>query len=780
MKCSNYSLATRSAWYMTLISAFLIFTGCCALSQQESENDKTLSPYFFVQSDDPETDRMPLKSTDTKINIAGVIADVTISQVYQNEGNNVLEAVYVFPASTWAAVYAMKMKIGEREINAVIQEKQQARQMYQEAMEQGKTASLLEQKRPNVFQMQVANILPGDNIEVELKYTELLVPESAVYQFVYPTVVGPRYCNQTESEAPEDGWISNPYLEEGKLPDYSFDLSVTLNAGLPVKDIISSTHEINVNYLSKTQASVSLKNPEVFQGDRDFILSYRLAGNQIQSGILLFEDINESYFLAMIQPPQRVTSEMIPPREYIFIVDVSGSMHGFPLDISKELMKNLLADLRPADKFNVLLFAGSSEALFPNSMSATPENIKKAVFLVDRQQGGGGTELMPALKRALAMKGPDDMSCTFVAITDGYVSVEKEAFDLISENLGNANFFAFGIGSSVNRYLIEGMSHVGNGESFIITDSKEAGRTSEKFRKYISSPVLTSVRLEYPGFKIYDVQPSSYPDVFAEKPLIIIGKYQGDPAGMIKVTGRTGDGLFTKSFDMNILKPWESNLALKYLWAREKIRLLDDYTRVDKNQDLVKQITNLGLKYNLLTSYTSFIAIDSEVRNDGKTITTVKQPLPLPQGVSNYAVGGPSGQGFAKTVRYASSPVHKAAEHFSADLELNDKPEAEEVFLTVEKMPAYPEGLAAFSSYISENMKLPAQVQVRNLKILVEFVVDVDGSLTDIKILTGTDQKISDEIIRILRACKNWTPGMQQGKTVKVKMIIPVVLHPAK
>ncbi len=765
---------------MIIVSAFLFLTGSCALSQQEGEDDKTLSPYFFVQSDDPETDRMPLKSTDAKINIAGVIADVTISQVYQNEGSNVLEAVYVFPASTRAAVYAMKMKIGEREINAVIQEKQQARQMYQEAKNEGKTASLLEQKRPNVFQMQVANILPGDNIEVELKYTELLVPESAVYRFVYPTVVGPRYCNQTESEASEDDWISNPYLEEGKLPDYSFDLSVTLNAGLPVKDIVSSTHEINVSYLSKSQAAISLKNPEVFQGDRDFILRYRLAGNQIQSGILLFEDMNESYFLAMIQPPQRVTSEMIPEREYIFIVDVSGSMHGFPLDISKELMKNLLADLRPADKFNVLLFAGSSEALFTSSMSATPENIKKAVFLVDRQQGGGGTELLPALKRALAMKGPDDMSCTFVAITDGYVSVEKEAFDLISENLGNANFFAFGIGSSVNRYLIEGMSHVGNGESFIITDSKEAGRISEKFRKYISSPVLTSIRFEYPGFNIYDVQPSSYPDVFAEKPLIVIGKYHGDPAGMIKVTGRTGAGHFTKSFNINNLKPQENNLALKYLWAREKIRLLDDYTRVDKNQDLVKQITNLGLKYNLLTGHTSFIAIDSEVRNDGKTITTVKQPLPLPQGVSNYAVGGASGQRFSKAVRYASSPVHKAAEHLSADFEMNDVLEAQEVFLTVEKMPAYPGGLTAFSSYISSNIKLPGQVEVKHQKILVEFVVDVDGSLTDIRIITGTDQKIKDEIIRILKACKKWTPGVQQGKAVKVKMIVPVVLQPAK
>jgi Ca-activated chloride channel family protein len=779
MKSSSYYFAVRNAMYALMLNAFLFFTGGYALGQEKSDRDETLSPYFFVQSGNPETDRMPLKSTDAKINIAGVIADVTIRQVYRNEGKNVLEAIYVFPASTKAAVYAMKMKIGEREIEAVIQEKQQARQMYQEARDQGKTATLLEQKRPNVFQMQVANILPGDNIVVELKYTELLVPESAVYQFVYPTVVGPRYSNQSSSEAPEDGWVSNPYLEEGKLPDYSFDLTVMLNAGIPVKDIISSTHDINVNYISKSQAEISLKNPEVFQGDRDFILRYRLAGKQIQSGVLLFEGMNENYFLAMIQPPQQVASEMIPPREYVFIVDVSGSMHGFPLDISKELMKNLLSDLRTTDKFNVLLFAGSSEALFTNSMSATPENIRTAINLIDRQQGGGGTELLPALQRALAMKSSDDISRIFIAVTDGYVSVEKEAFDLISGNLGRANFFAFGIGSSVNRYLIEGMSHVGNGESFVITNPKEAGKISGKFRKYISSPVLTDIQIEYPGFNVYDVQPSSYPDVFAEKPLIVFGKYKGEPAGQIKVTGKSGSDLFSESFDLKNLQSRKSNLALKYLWAREKIRLLDDYTKVSEDQDLVKQITSLGLKYNLLTNYTSFIAIDTEVRSDGKNITTVKQPLPLPQGVSNYAVGASSGKNFAKAARYAPQTMteHKSGDYATVAFEAAEEDNAEAVILVVETMPSYPGGLQEFSNYISKNIIIPADMKGVNQKVMVEFIVDLDGSVKEIRILTNVDKKIRDEIIRVLKTCKRWTPGMQRGNAVKVKMIVPVVLR---
>lgn len=777
MKIFKIKSLSRNANYVLTLNAFFFFSGCCAIGQEKSEGDQTLSPYFFVQSDNPETDQMPLKSTGAEINISGVIADVTIKQVYKNEGINVLEAVYVFPASTKAAIYAMKMTIGEREINAVIQEKNHARQLYQEAKNQGKTASLLEQQRPNVFQMQVANILPGDNIVVEMKYTELIIPESAVYQFIFPTVVGPRYHNKTESESPEDTWVSNPYLQEGQSPNFSFDLKVSLNAGMPVTGIKSSTHDVSVNYINKTQAVIALNNSEIFQGNRDFILQYKLAGNQIQSGILLFEDRDENYFLAMIQPPRKVTAEMIPPREYIFIVDISGSMHGYPLDISKELMKSILQNLRSSDRFNVLLFAGSSEVLFPNSIDATPENIKKAVNLIDRQQGGGGTELLPALHKALAMKSSEETSRIIVIVTDGYVSVEKEAFDLISGNFGKANFFSFGIGTSVNRYLIEGMSHVGNGESFIITNPKEAVKTSEKFRKYITSPVLTNIRFDYSGFSAFDIQPSNYPDVFAEKPLIVVGKYKGTATGTIRVTGSAAGSTFSESFDLKNYKAVSANLALKYLWAREKIRLLDDYTKLGENQELKMEITNMGLKYNLLTNYTSFVAVDSEIRSDGKNITTVKQPLPLPEGVSNYAVGAASVGYHTKTTNY-SMQAERKKELMSFDIEeeIDESSGTGSVFMVAEQMPVYPGGIREFNNCITGKFILPSGAQAPNQKVMIEFVVDTDGSLKNIKILTSVDKKIEAELLRVLKTCRNWTPGKQSGKTVKVKMIVPVVI----
>ncbi|MCU0584285.1 MAG: trypsin, partial [Syntrophales bacterium] len=175
--------------------------GAALARPQETSDDRSLSPYFFVKSDDPALDPLPLKSASASVRISGVIADVLVTQVYKNEGRKPIEAVYVFPASTRAAVYGMKMTIGKRVVEAKIQKRDEARRDYEKARDQGKSASLLEQQRPNVFQMNVANIMPGDEIRVEMKYTELIVPTEGVYEFVYPAVVGPRYSNQAADTA---------------------------------------------------------------------------------------------------------------------------------------------------------------------------------------------------------------------------------------------------------------------------------------------------------------------------------------------------------------------------------------------------------------------------------------------------------------------------------------------------------------------------------------------------------------------------------------------------
>ena len=634
-------MTLKKKFCIIVILAVMLMTTAVSYAQQETNVDKTLSPYFLVQSDDPDVDRLPLKSTHAEVHISGVIADVNVTQVYKNEGKKPIEAIYVFPASTKAAVYGMKMTIGERTITANIREREQARHEYNQAKQDGKSASLLEQHRPNVFQMNVANILPSDVIKVELKYTELLIPTDKVYKFAYPTVVGPRYVDQqSDDTGSAETWTSNPYLRQGEPPTYMFNMSVHIAAGLPIKDIACTSHKTRIDYKSPSFANINLDPTESNGGNRDFILKYRLAGDKIQTGLLLFEGESEKFFLLMMQPPKKVMKSQIPPREYIFIVDVSGSMHGFPLDISKKLLKDLIGNLRPTDRFNVLLFAGGSQLMAEQSLPATSQNITRAINTIEQQRGGGGTQLLPALQKALSLSKTEGFSRSIVIATDGFVSVEAEVFDMMRKNLGDANMFAFGIGSSVNRHLIEGMARIGMGEPFVITKPDQALITAKKFRKLIESPVLTGIKVDFGKFKAYDVEPPSIPDVLADRPVIVFGKWHGSPLGTISLQGYTGKHRFLKKIDVSKTKALESNSALRYLWARHRIALLADYNRLNKQDERVKEVTNLGLTYNLLTAYTSFVAVDTQIRvQDGQAVT-VKQALPLPQGVSDYAVGG--------------------------------------------------------------------------------------------------------------------------------------------
>jgi Ca-activated chloride channel family protein len=658
----------KSKLFILSIAVVIVLCGFRALAQQPESTDKTLSPYFQVQGGESDVEQFALESTSADIKVAGVIADVVVTQVYKNDGKKPIEAIYIFPASTRAAVYGLKMTIGERVIVAKIEERQKARQQYEEARDAGQSASLLEQQRPNVFQMNVANIMPGDHIKVELRYTELLIPREGVYELAYPTVVGPRYSNQPEAAAPaSEHWVQNPYLHEGEAAPYGFDLKVEIAAGLPISDVTCKSHQVDVSYEGKNIARVSLKPGEPNGGNRDFILDYRLAGDRIQTGLLLFQGERENFFLLMAQPPKRVNPQLIPPREFVFIVDVSGSMNGFPLEISKKVLKDLIGRLRPEDKFNVLLFAASSSALSEKgSLPATPENIQKALAVIDEQQGGGGTELLPALQHALALSRDEGVSRTVVILTDGYVTVEKEAFDLIRSKLGDANMFAFGIGSSVNRFLIEGIARAGMGEPFVVESPDRAEAEASRFRQYIQTPVLTNVRVSYKNFTAYDIEPPSVPDVLAERPVIVFGKWRGQPGGDIVITGRSGEGEYRQVIPVGSTKPMAENAALRYLWARHRIAVLDDYNQLAPSDERVKEVTNLGLTYNLLTAYTSFVAIDSQVRNkDGRPVT-VKQPLPLPQGVSNLAVGGAAGT--YKMARGMGMPASAPAPRYDASV----------------------------------------------------------------------------------------------------------------
>ena len=304
-------------------------------------------------------------------------------------------------------------------------------------------------------------------------------------------------------------------------------------------------------------------------------------------------------------------------------------------------MRDIIKGLQPRDFINVLLFeSGSSVLSESGSLPATEANLEKALAFIQAQPGGGGTNIGAAFRRALALPRTAGVSRIVVVATDGYVHVENEVFDLIRHNLGQANLFPFGIGTAVNRHLIEGMARAGMGEPFVVLNQQEAVKQAARFKDYIAKPVLTDIKVKFNGFAAKDVEPQALPDLFALRPLTLLGKYTGRPEGEIVITGKTAQGPFEQSIKVTPGAASPENSALRQLWARQRVLRLVD-SGGEREGKVKDEVTRLGLTYSLMTPFTSFVAVDQVKRADGR-VETVKQPLPLPQGVSDLAVGGPS------------------------------------------------------------------------------------------------------------------------------------------
>ncbi|GAB4479268.1 MAG: VIT domain-containing protein [Burkholderiaceae bacterium] len=635
----------RAALLPAVLFAFVTFLSWNAGAQPRAEMDgnRTLAPYFVVGNPEPGVDALPLKSTRVDVAVSGVIADVRVVQTYRNEGAVPIEARYVFPASTRAAVYALRMRVADRVVDAEIREKRQARSEFDAARREGKRASLLEQHRPNVFQMSIANVMPGETIAVDLRYTETIVADEGVYRFVFPTVVGSRYDGGSGADSTptasrrDEAWIAQPTLRKGEAAKHTFALNATLVAPFPFKSIGSPSHAFAIEGVGTPHATARL-DADAAHANRDVVLEYRLAGRSIEAGVLVHEGPDENFFLALIEPPARAKANDIVPREYVFVVDVSGSMHGFPLATAKSLLRNLIGGLRGSDTFNVIPFAGGHSLLAPASLPATAENIRRAIRFIDGQTGAGGTELVPALRRALALPADAGRARIFVVVTDGYVTVEKETFELVHGNLGRANLFAFGIGSSVNRHLIEGLARAGKGEPFFVLDSRQADAEAARLRRMIEAPVLTRIRARFEGFDAYDLDAPGIPDLFAQRPIVLIGKYRGKAEGTIEIEGLAAGNAVRLPLAVTRAVRGEDTKALMHLWARSRVAQLADLQQLGADDATKHEILALGLKYSLLTDYTSFIAVDKVIVHRSGAGAAVEQPQPLPEGVEETAL----------------------------------------------------------------------------------------------------------------------------------------------
>ncbi|HLG15195.1 MAG TPA: VIT and VWA domain-containing protein [Blastocatellia bacterium] len=597
----------------------------------------------------------PLKHTDVKAEISGFLARVIVTQEFENPSAEKIEAVYTFPLPQNAAVDDMTMRVGDRTVRGRIKRREEARAIYDAARAAGNVASLLDQERPNIFTQSVANIMPGERVTITISYVETLSYEDGTYSFVFPMVVGPRYIPGSPAGKQGGGWapdtdrvpdasrITPHVAPKGTRAGHDISLEVALDAGVPIDSLKSVLHEVEIERPTNHSAVVRLKDKAVIP-NRDFILKYDVAGRKIEDAVLTHHSGRGGFFTMILQPPERVTAADVTPKELVFVLDTSGSMSGFPIEKAKETMKLAFDGLYPQDTFNLITFAGDTHILFPEPLPATRENLNKAQAFLASRSGGGGTEMMKAIQAALDPSDAADHLRIVCFMTDGYVGNDMEIVSEVQKH-PNARVFAFGIGSSVNRFLLDKMAEQGRGEVEYVTPSDDGSAAARRFHERVRNPLLTDISIDWGGLPVADVYPTRAQDLFSAKPVVLSGRYSGSGRGVIKLKGRTAAGDFVREIAVELPATEARHDVLATLWARTRVGDLmsRDYKGVQQGnsrEDVREAITQLGLEFRLMTQFTSFVAVEEMTVTDGGEPRRIEVPVDMPEGVSHQGVFG--------------------------------------------------------------------------------------------------------------------------------------------
>jgi len=584
----------------------------------------------------------PLIATDVDIKVAGTIARATVTQRFRNVSDQWVEGIYVFPLPETAAVDRLRLKVGNKFIEGKIKEREEAKKIYEKANASGKKAGLVEQERPNMFTTSVANVGPGEAIVVQIEYQQTVHLSKGVYSLRFPMVVGPRYIPAPAKVASENGFVpQDPVPDTARItppvapPESEItnpvSLTVHLAAGFPIGDIASHTQDIAIAHDGDDAATVSLKDGTV-PANRDFELDWTPKKGDAPSAALFHERWKgDDYVVLGVTPPTDLPANT-DPREFIFVIDISGSMAGESIREAKAGLLYALDTLKPRDSFNIIAFNTGTASLFSAPRLANDESLANARAFIDGLQANGGTEMKPALDRALEQYADEDRARLrqVVFLTDGDVGNEAELFRLIADNLGDTRLFTIGIGSAPNSYFMRRAARMGRGTYTYIGSSKDVlDRMAELLGK-IAHPALTDIKVAWPQGAKPEAMPDPVPDLYFGEPVEIAARLD-DAKGTVTISGTLG------------ITPWQTTLDLSNardakgvagLWARDKIAQLEESEIRGADRDKTKQaITKTALDYGLVSKYTSLVAVDVQpARPTNADLTSTDIPTLLPAG----------------------------------------------------------------------------------------------------------------------------------------------------
>lgn len=666
-------------YFKVILTCCLIFTSSSTTSYaaQNKNIPKELAGSIEAEIDG-ELIQFPSLKTDVKANIQGDIANIKIIQLFENPTNTPLNARYLFPINKDAAVHAMTMEVGDEIIKATIRRKEDAKKTFEKAKKTGKAASLLTQHRPNMFTQKIANLMPGLPVTVTLEYTQSIPKQDGAFELVIPLIVGPRFEPLSMGNAPDiidDGvllgqekssshssfgiWelenkIAYPDVNGITLPK-SIDanrvsIEITLNTAIPLQSIYSDTHNIETKG-NNTKKIITLRKKRIID-NADFILRYQLAGKETQAGFLSEPSKQGHFFSLMIEPPALPDETQITAREMVFVLDTSGSMNGEPIEASKTFMQHAMKELRPGDSFRIIRFSDNASEYNNTAVPATPYHIKDGLDYIKSLRAAGGTNIPLAISQAFAPEEKKDVLRIVVFLSDGYIGNEATVLRQIASTMGQARIYAFGIGSSVNRYLLSEMGRRGRGFTRFIDPKEDVHDAAISFAKKLNAPVLTDIEIDWGDINVEDVTPALIPDLFAGDSIRIQGyiKGQEEQTHTIHINGQARGQKASLPLQIS-LNPANDNekkegKTIALLWARSRIadymRMLNTpfevrYPKI-MDDEIKDAIVKLGLDYSLMTKWTSFIAVSEKIVNKAPKQTKDKNiALPKVKGITKMA-----------------------------------------------------------------------------------------------------------------------------------------------
>ncbi len=658
---------TYTRFALTLLAVTTVFAGWVS-GGQGGQSDNAPPPVYegsllYRSPISGRYESVPLVHTDVTLDVRGLAAAATVTQQYVNSGTEPIEAVYVFPLPHDSAVYDMEIRIGNRLIRSVIREREEAKRVYESAKSEGKRAALVEEERPNIFTASVANLMPGDHIEVRLRYVEPLRWEDGRIRLVFPMVVGPRYIPGTQAvghtgtgwavdtdAVPDASRITPPVRNPDSRPGHDISLSVDLDSGFEFGSINSVSHAITVRRLPDGRRHVELASGATIP-NKDFVLEVQQAeSTQPKTALFLSPEpgTGETYFLLSAFPPTVQPVKRMPV-EMLYMIDVSGSMGGTSITQAREALLQALDRLGPNDRFGILAFNHAYYEFASEPLTATTENLAAARRFVQHLEAGGGTEMLPALLHLMRKPETSGYLRHIILLTDGDLGNEEQIFAALRLKLGGARLYTVAIGSAPNFFLATKMAQFGRGTFTHIADIGEIREQMGRLLETIESPVLTDVKLSFEGVEVAEIYPQRPPDLFLGQPLLIYGRISQGRVGRVHLTARAGD------------QPYEANFAfdastasfhpgITTLWARQRVEDLVDRWRLsdeDARSGIRATLIAHAIRYRLVTRFTSLVAVEEIVANASGASTQVPVPTELPAGMQMDKVFGAPATGSA-------------------------------------------------------------------------------------------------------------------------------------